>query len=75
MVTAFEESHTNSPDGTMVATGPEVVTLQEFFRSWMTEFVSVLGMCSKMVLVLIPKTQIREGWSARHQGTRLVVTH
>ena len=40
MVTAFEESHTNSIDGTMVATDPEVVTLQEVIRSWMTEFVS-----------------------------------
>ena len=40
MVTAFEESHTNSIDGTMVATDPEVVTLQEVIRSWMNEFVS-----------------------------------
>ena len=38
--TAFEETHTNSLDGTMVATDPEVATLQEFIRFWMTEFVS-----------------------------------
>ena len=31
---------TNSIDGTMVATDPEVVKLQEVIRSWMTEFVS-----------------------------------
>lgn len=40
MATAFEEAHTNSPYGTMVAASPEVAMLQEFIRGWMTDFVS-----------------------------------
>ena len=75
MVTAFEEAHTNSSDGTMVAASPEVAMLHEFIRGWMTEFVTRSWDVLESGDRTDSKAQIREGWSERHQGTCLVVTH
>ena len=75
MVTAFEEAHMNSSDDTMVAASPEVAMLHEFIRGWMTEFVTRSWDVLESGDRTDPKAQIREGWSERHQGTCLVVTH
>ena len=75
MATAFEESHTNSIDGTMVATDPEVVTLQELIRSWMTEFVSRSWDMIENGVSADPKSSDPRRVNRRHQRTRLVVTH
>ena len=74
MATAFEEAHTNSLDGTMVAASPEVAMLHEFIRGWMTEFMSCSWDMLQNGVNAVPKAQTREGWSGRHKRTCLVIT-
>ena len=75
MVTAFEEAHVNPSGDTMVAASPEVAMLHEFLSGCLTEFVTRSWDVLESVDGTDPKAQIREGWSERHQGTCLVVTH
>ena len=67
MVTTFEESHTNSIDGTMMAASPEVAMIHEFIRGWMTDFMSCSCDMLQNGVNTVHTAQIREGWSEKER--------